>query len=286
MLQQGELMSRKVITAYAALAITIFLLVERTVQIGIVYVRAHTVPIGELTTVAEEVDLGNARSVEAEVELGLGELALEGGASALLEAEYTTNVTMSLPVTTYSVENGRGLLRIEYDEEQELGGIPDLTRIADYVSRWNLALSDDVPLDLAIAVGKGTGHIDLRSIDLATLEVDVGQGDATIDLRGEWHGGPVIEIGGGQGALTVDLRGTWHEDAVVDIHTGMGSATVLLPSETGVVVHASSGIGGVNAVGLVRDGNRYVNSAFDTSDVTLSVDVSVGVGDANLTVLE
>ena len=90
----------------------------------------------------------------------------------------------------------------------------------------------------------------------------------------------------GQGDATVDLRGDWREDTHADISAGMGQLTVLLPSDTGVVVHADRGIGGFDAEGLVQNGEQYVNDAYGESDVTLTVDLSVGVGGADLKVSE
>ena len=41
----------------------------------------------------------------------------------------------------------------------------------------------------------------------------------------------------------------------------------------------------LNAEGLTREGNSYVNDAYGDSDVTLEVDVEGGVGEINLEVV-
>lgn len=278
-------MSVKVLAAYATLALIIFGIVAQSVHVSAQYVRDNTIPIGELTTVVDQVSLGDAHSVHAVVDMGLGELTTQGGASDLLAARYTTNITASLPASTYSVTDGIGLLEIHYPEDaEEFEGFPDLTRISEYRSRWDLAFADDVPLDLALIVGKGTGDLDLRGLNLSALMVDMGQGDLNVDLRGERNESVNIMIEVGQGDALVDLRGDWRENAAVDISAGMGQVTVLLPSDTGVVVHVDRGVGGIDAKGLTQDGERYVNDAYGQSDVTLVVDVEVGLGGADLEV--
>ncbi len=50
----------------------------------------------------------------------------------------------------------------------------------------------------------------------------------------------------------------------------------------GVRVDAKTGIGGINATGLKRDGSACVNDAYGESDVTLWIDIKGGVGEINL----
>jgi hypothetical protein len=66
------------------------------------------------------------------------------------------------------------------------------------------------------------------------------------------------------------------------IQGGVGEATVLLPSEVGVRAKAGGGLGKINAEGLQRQGDSYVNDAYGSFDVTLDVDVRGGVGEINL----
>jgi hypothetical protein len=86
----------------------------------------------------------------------------------------------------------------------------------------------------------------------------------------------------GAGKTTVDLTGDYAQDFDASIQGGVGEATVLLPSEVGVKAKAQGGIGKINAEGLKRVGDSYVNDAYGESDVTLSVDVQGGVGQINL----
>jgi hypothetical protein len=48
---------------------------------------------------------------------------------------------------------------------------------------------------------------------------------------------------------------------------------------------AQEGLGKINAEGLERVGDSYVNGAYGDSDVTLNVDVQGGVGEINLEIV-
>lgn len=48
--------------------------------------------VGALRTDSETVELGNAESVRADIQMSFGEIAIRGGASDLMEAEFTYNV--------------------------------------------------------------------------------------------------------------------------------------------------------------------------------------------------
>jgi hypothetical protein len=69
------------------------------------------------------------------------------------------------------------------------------------------------------------------------------------------------------------------------IEGGLGEATVLLPSEVGVKAKAEGGLGKINAKGLKRMSDSYVNDAYGESDINLSVDIQGGVGEINLEVV-
>ena len=60
---------------------------------------------------------------------------------------------------------------------------------------------------------------------------------------------------------------------------------MLLPSEVGVRAKARGGLGKINAEGLQRVGDAYVNDAYGESEVTLMVDIQGGIGEINLEVV-
>jgi len=138
-------------------------------------------------------------------------------------------------------------------------GIP--TR--DVRNEWTLRLSDDVPLELSVQMGGVVSNLDLDNLTLTGLNLDVGAGVTRVDLAGEWD-----------------------RDLSAVVRGGAGQVTMLLPSQVGVRVDAGTRLGRVNADGLRREGQAFVNDAYGDSDVTLKVEVKGGAGQINLEVVQ
>jgi hypothetical protein len=151
----------------------------------------------------------------------------------------------------------------------------------DYRYEWDLRLNDAVPMEMSVDMGAGSTDLALGTLALTRLDVEGGAGDVNVDLSGS-SSLTRLEIDGGAGRITVDLTGDWQTDLDADIGGGVGQITVRLPRSVGVRVDVSVGIGGVNASGLTRDGDDYVNDAYGESDVTLRIDIRGGVGEINL----
>ncbi len=212
------------------------------------------VEVGELQTESSSVDPENADSVRANLRIGLGELNLTGGADSLMEADFAYNVAAWRPGVSYEMVGDTGELSVQ---QRGLGeGLPG----PDVRNEWDVHLNDAMPMDLSVQMGGGVS--DLDSLSLTGLDLDVGAG-----------------------ATTVDLTGDWERDLSAVMRAGAGELTMLLPSQIGVRVNAETGLGRVNADGLRKQGNAYVNDAYGDSDVSLEVNVSGGVGQINLKVV-
>ena len=106
------------------------------------------------------------------------------------------------------------------------------------------------------------GNLDLDSLTLTGLNLDVGAG-----------------------TTTVDLTGGWERDLSAVVRGGAGEVTLLLPSQMGVRVNAGTRLGRIKADGLRKQGEAFVNDAYGGSDATLQVDITGGVGQINLSVV-
>jgi N-terminal domain of toast_rack, DUF2154/Cell wall-active antibiotics response 4TMS YvqF len=214
------------------------------------------VEVGELRTQTRSVDAEDAESVRANLRIALGELNVSGGADELMEADFAYNVAAWEPRVNYELGGDTGELNVE---QQGLGeGIPN----RDVRNEWDLRLNDDIPMDLAVQMGGGVSNLDLDSLILTGLN-----------------------LGMGAGATTVDLTGNWERDLSAVVRGGAGEVTLLLPSQIGVRVNAGTRLGRVNADGLRKEGEAFVNDAYGDSDTNLEVDVSGGVGQINLRVV-
>mgnify|MGYP006293209339 CR=1 FL=1 len=239
-------------SAFAAV-LAVALLVAATM--GCTFLRRT----GPLQTESQTVELEGAESVIVDLRMGAGELTVSGGGDALMEADFTYNVAEWEPIVDYSVSGDQGDLTVRQPDAD----VPDLA-IDNYRYEWDLSFAEDVPMEMTIELGAGRSDLDLADLALTSLMVNAGAGDTTLDLAGgDWPDG-----------LDVTMRG------------GVGRATVYLPSDVGVRAEVTGGIGQVNATGLTREGDAYVNEAYDGGEATLSLDIEGGVGEINLEVVE
>ena len=213
-----------------------------------------TATVGEVRTETQSVQLGGANSVDARVEMGVGNLAISGGASELLDAGFTYNIEEWKPEVAYSVKAGdkTGSLLVE----QPATGIP-LTSNARY--EWDLRFANGVPLDLEVNMGAGEQDLDLSGLSLKRLEVT-----------------------GGTGNTSVDLTGVARQSFDARVINSVGNTTVKLPSDTGVKVTLVQGLGNIDANGLKVDGDTYTNDAYGNSDETINLYVETATGNITL----
>jgi len=207
-------------------------------------------PPGPSRTETRSVDLDNSELVRAELKMGAGDLHVRGGSPKLMDAEFTFNRPMMRPTVHYDASGFRGHLLV-----QEPSNVHHVN--SNY--RWDLRFNDDKPLDLIVNFGAGEGRLDVGELRLRSLEIHMGVGE-----------------------LRVDLRGMPRNDYDVSIHGGVGEATIYLPEGVGIVAEAHGGIGGINARGLEKRDDRYVNEAYGHSKTTVRVEVHGGIGAINL----
>jgi hypothetical protein len=196
---------------------------------------------------ARSVPLGDAKEAEVKIQIGAGEIRLDGGAKELLDADFTYERASQKPEIDYQVHSGRGELSVRLAE----GG------------RTDIRLKDDVPMDLEVKLGAGKSTLNVGSLALRKLNVNIGVGECTVDLAGDWK-----------------------ENLKASIKGGIGSATIRLPEDTGVRVRARGGIGEIRRGPLQQKGDAFVNEAYGKTPVTLDIEVEGGIGEINLEVSE
>ncbi|WP_420643526.1 toast rack family protein [Candidatus Leptofilum sp.] len=218
----------------------------------------NTVAVGPVQTDSQSVELGDVDSVRVEINMGIGELNVEGGAANLLDAEFTYNIEDWRPEVSYEQRGNIGELQIS-QPDGEINGIPD----DDIKYNWDIALQNDVPMDLNVDLGVGESDLTLGGLQLRNLTVDTGVGD-----------------------VTIDLTGSWQEDLDVNIDGGVGEATIYLPENVGLRVEADTGIGSLVVNGLQREGDSdvYTNESYGDADVNMTLDISGGIGEITVRV--
>src|SRR5215203_3029777 len=242
---------------YGVVVLSILLMAATTVLAGACSTQGGGSPeVGKLQHVSKSVGSENAQSARAQLKMGAGELNITGGADQLMEADFSYNVSEWKPKVSYDVSGQKGELVVKQ------GGTEGVHLDADGRNEWDIRLNDEVPTDLVVKMGAGESDLDLDSLTLTGLDLQMGAGKTTVDLTGDYT-----------------------QDFDASIEGGVGEATVLLPSEVGVKANAEGGLGKINAKGLKRVGDSYVNDAYGESDVNLKVDVKGGIGQINLEVV-
>jgi hypothetical protein len=212
--------------------------------------------VGKMQEESKSVDPKNADSARAKLQMGAGELNVTGGADQLMEADFSYNVSEWKPKVSYEVSGGEGELVVKQGSANG-GSLSGGAR-----NEWDINMNDEVPTDVVVQMGAGESDLDLDSLTLKGIDLKMGVGKTTVDLSGDY---------------------TQSFDA--SIQGGVGEATVLLPSDVGVKAKAQGGLGTINAEGLKKVGDSYVNDAYGESDVNLGVEVQGGVGEINLKVV-
>jgi hypothetical protein len=239
------------------LAFLFALLVTAAVLAGACGTQPGGTPqVGNMERESKSVDPKGAQSARAQFKIGAGELNLAGGADQLMEADFSYNVSEWKPKVNYDVSGDTGELMVKQ------GSAEGANLSGDARNEWDIRLNDELPTDLVVQMGAGESNLDLDSLTLSGVDLQMGAGKTTVDLTGDY-------------ARSFDTS----------IQGGVGEATVELPSDVGVKAKAEGGLGKINAEGLKRVGNAYVNDAYGESDVNLNVDVQGGVGEINLEVV-
>ncbi|HEV2423376.1 MAG TPA: toast rack family protein [Terriglobia bacterium] len=207
--------------------------------------------VGETHNLSKSVPLGETKSVAVEIKMGAGELKVAGGASDLMNADFTYNVDAWKPEVNFEAGGGQAHLTIEQPRTHGHGGS---TR-----NDWDIRLNDHVATELTANLGAGKANLNLVDLSLSRFEVNLGAGETDVNLDGHW---------------AHDLTGS--------VQGGVGKATLHLPRDVGVRVTAQGGLGAINANGFAKNGDVYTNDAYGKSKVNLNIDVQGGVGEINL----
>jgi len=218
----------------------------------------NPVSVGPTLTDSQTVELGDVDSVQVDIKMGVGELNVEGGASNLMDAEFTYNIEDWRPEVLFQQRGSRGELKVS-QPESEINGIPD----DDIEYRWQISLKNDVPMDMNVDLGVGESNLNFAGLALQSLTINTGVGEANIDLTG-----------------------TWQDSFDAKINGGVGETTVYLPEGVGLRVEATTGIGSLVINGLQKDGDSevYTNAAYGESETNITLTISGGIGEITVQV--
>jgi predicted membrane protein len=114
-------------------------------------------------------------------------------------------------------------------------------------------------VDLAFHFGAGQARLDLGSLELRGVEVDMGVGQ-----------------------LDMDLRGAPKHSYDVSIHGGIGEATVRVSADAGIYAQAHGGIGEIKVRGLRQEDGHWVSPSYDSAANKVRIEIQGGIGQVNV----
>lgn len=212
------------------------------------------------TTENKVVAIDGASQLHTDLTIGVGQLTVSSTdeSGSAMVADFTYAPADWKPQVSYSVEGTAGKLAVSQPGKVSAPIFDGVQNI------WNVRLPKGVPTDLSLHLGVGQSTVDLRGLDLTALDVITGVGDTTVDLSGP---------------RTTGLSAR--------IEAGVGKLTVRLPKSVGVkVTGREEGVGHTSADGFIAQGSSWVNEAYSGTGPKIEIELTRGVGDVNLILVD
>jgi hypothetical protein len=136
---------------------------------------AATAPHESFTVALESAESANVR-----IQLGMGTLALTAAKDPAQLVEGVTIGERAALDASRRMDGTRALLTLTSD--QTGGGLFDSVKRFPRDVRWEIGVTDRVPVALAIGLNAGHANVDLSALNLTSLDLGIGLGDATVIL--------------------------------------------------------------------------------------------------------
>jgi hypothetical protein len=199
----------------------------------------------------QSVELDTAETTRLDLKIGAGELKVSGGAAKKLEADFTYTEALK-PALEHRTSGSSSEITISQAGSTGMS-------FGNNTSRWDLRVNDNVPIEVTAKLGAGEAEMQLGSLNLRSVNVDMGVGEVSVDLRGT-------------------PKSSYH----VRLNGGVGEAKVFLPRTAGISASAAGGIGEIHVDGLEKRGDRWINPGHEGDKIQIDVDARGGVGEIHI----
>lgn len=216
--------------------------------LGLAGCMIQTETAGSTQYDSRALERDDAKEVNVHLTMGAGQLKVGSGTRKLMQGYFTYNMPSWKPDLRYSA----GDLTVEQPRGHT-------THLGSNKYEWDLRFAQDIPLNFHVNFGAGEAQLDLGSLTISHVDVQMGVGE-----------------------LKLDLRGVPKRDYDVTINGGVGEATVHLPSGVGVYAEASGGIGEISVRGLDKVAGHWVNQAYGEPGPKIHLNVQGGIGQITL----
>lgn len=263
---------------------------------------------------AEWLELASAREArgvetfEARVEYAAGRLSVFAtDADLLYDARLRYDANRYHPRRRWSVEDGRGVLRLEVDGRDDVDvDLEQIRNLGDEPGALDLGLSRRVPTDLRLTVGAAEVDLALGGVALRGLDLKIGAAEAEIrfdepnpvsmgrmKLRAAVASFEALRLGnarfdnldfeGGVGDVTLDFTGEWDRSAKAHVKMGLGSLQLRLPRDIGVRIRKRTFLAAFDADGFRKVDDGYVSPNWDSAAIRLDIDLEAAFGTIGVT---
>jgi len=260
---------------------------ETQFKIGAVQTQTISVPLPPDTS----------KPVEVTLRLGAAELTAGAGAAKLAEGTVQYNVSEFQP----SVSQSGNKVEIT---QGPTGGFQGILP-KDLINKWNLKLSNSVPMNLVVQAGAYSGSWNLGGLRLQSLKWNEGASKSTItfdqanpekmetfDLT---TGASTVKLTGlanlnfgtmtfqsGVGSYILDFGGKLKRSADVEIKTGVSNVTIVVPVGTSASITLKSAVSNTKTIGSwSSSGSTYTTGKEDAPE-KLNITIDMGLGQLTL----
>jgi Cell wall-active antibiotics response 4TMS YvqF len=212
------------------------------VGLGIWLLIGAFVPIGGRATEQLSIPLSGTTPAAVAIRFGAGDLTARPAATGMLVDGWFEGGVRSSRTGPNGIE-----LRQDTDH-----GLPWV----DHGSRWEVGLTGEVPLDLRLDTGASKARLDLRDVQLRSLDLHTGASDTTVFLP--------------RAAGATDVR----------VQAGAASLSIEVPSGVAARIRSTSVLGSsqVDQNRFPRVGDAYESPDYATATNRADISISSGVG--------
>jgi hypothetical protein len=233
----------------------------------------YTAELDDATSAS--VTLGLAVADTTVKSLGDSNLLFEANVRYFGDIDFSASGTIQKIVTL----NNRNASASNFWNFGWFSGQPDL--------RWEVGLSQQVPLDLEVNSGVSNATLELSELQLTGLVVNAGVGNMNISLPAGDGEPYTVNLNSGTGQINVDVASGTAINFV--IKGGVGEVKLDLPDEAAAKVDASTGVGEISLPAwftkVSGDSEQFVGESgvwqtdnFDNADQKITIEFTGGVG--------
>jgi len=222
---------------------------------GCVAERSGPADRAESMSDRQAIDVDGAKELTARIDFPAGEFTLAGGGAKLLEGAFEFEHERFRPVLDLKRGGGAAELKVSTKPGTGAGG--------GQRARWEVRLSDQVPVRLDFHMGAGQARLDAGTLLWRGLAINMGVGQLTLDLRGRPRSSYDVEVNGGVGEGRIHVPGS------------------------GLHAEVRGGIGEIEVKGPLRkEGSHYYSADWHDAQHRVTLRVRGGIGKIELIAAE